>query len=77
MPILWLQKRKIGREANCLPLSIDALQSATCFLMSVALLSGLLMEYLFRLGWADYVATLVILGFVAREAAESYHETRS
>jgi len=74
MPYLWLEKRKIGRETRCLPLSIDALESATCFFMSLALLSGLLVEYFFGLWWADYVATLVILGFVAREGIESYRE---
>jgi divalent metal cation (Fe/Co/Zn/Cd) transporter len=75
MPYLWLRKRWIGREARCLPLSIDALESVACFLMAVALLGGLLAEWLLGLWWADYVATAVILAFVAREAIESYRET--
>jgi divalent metal cation (Fe/Co/Zn/Cd) transporter len=74
MPYLWLEKRKIGRETRCLPLSIDAVESATCFFMSLALLSGLLAEYFFGLWWADYLATAVILAFVAREGVESYRE---
>jgi len=74
MPYLWLQKRRIGRETRCLPLSIDAAESATCFFMSLALLLGLLAEYLFGLWWADYLATAVILLFVAREGTESYRE---
>lgn len=74
MPYLWLEKRKIGQETNCLSLSIDAVESATCFFMSVALLSGLLAEYFFGLWWADYLATAVILGFVAKEGIESYRE---
>lgn len=77
MPFLWHEKRKIGRETNCLPLSIDAVASATCLLMSVALLAGLLVEYVFRVGWADLAATFVILAFVAREALESAREARS
>jgi divalent metal cation (Fe/Co/Zn/Cd) transporter len=76
MPYLWLEKRRIGRETKCLPLSIDAVESATCFFMSLALLAGLLAEYLLGLWWADYVATAVILAFVAREGAESYRELR-
>ena len=76
MPYLWLAKRKIGRETNCLPLTIDAVESATCFFMSVALLGGLLAEYLLRVWWADYVAAAVILAFVAREAAEAYGEMK-
>ena len=37
-------------------------------------LGGLLAEYFFGFWWADYLATSVILAFVAREAIESYHE---
>ena len=76
MPYLWLEKRKIGRETRCLPLSIDAVESATCFFMAVALLGGLLVQYVFGLWWADYLATGIILAFVAREATEAYHELK-
>src|SRR5271157_2053905 len=75
MPVLWIQKRRIGREANCAPLSMDAVQSATCFLMSVALLGGLLANYVFGIGWMDYVATGVILAFVAKESMEALRIT--
>jgi len=74
MPYLWLEKRKVGQETNCLPLKIDAIESATCFFMSLALLGGLLAEYFLGWWWADYLAAAVILAFVAKEAAESYHE---
>ena len=74
MPYFWWEKRKIGRETRDLPLSIDAVESVTCLFMSIALLGGLLAEYFFGFWWADYVATAVILVFVAREASESYHE---
>ena len=74
MPYLWLEKRRIGKETRCLPLSIDAVESATCFFMSLALLSGLLAEYFLGLWWADYLATAAILVFVAREGVESYRE---
>ncbi|MDA4124561.1 MAG: cation transporter [Thaumarchaeota archaeon] len=74
MPYLWLQKSRIGRETRSLPLSMDAIESVTCFFMSIALLGGLVVEYLTGLWWVDYVATGVILAFVAREAVESYHE---
>ncbi len=76
MPYLWWQKRKIGKETRNLPLSIDAVESVTCLFMAVALLGGLLAEYFLGLWWADYLATGVILVFVAREALESYHELR-
>jgi divalent metal cation (Fe/Co/Zn/Cd) transporter len=42
--------------------------------MAAVLLGGLLAEYFLGLWWADYLATGVILVFVAREAIESYRE---
>jgi divalent metal cation (Fe/Co/Zn/Cd) transporter len=77
MPILWIEKRKIGKEANCLPLTIDAIESATCFFMSVALLGALLINYIFDVSWIDYVATAIILLFVAKEALESLSKVRA
>jgi divalent metal cation (Fe/Co/Zn/Cd) transporter len=74
MPYLWLEKSKIGKETRSLPLSVDAIESITCFFMSVALLGGLAVEYFSGLWWVDYLATGVILAFVAKEALESYHE---
>jgi divalent metal cation (Fe/Co/Zn/Cd) transporter len=77
MPYLYLEKRRIGEETLTPVLSMDAIESLTCFFMSVALLGGLLAEYYFHFWWADYVATLAILVFVAREAVESLHELRT
>lgn len=77
MPILWIQKKRIGRDGNILPLTIDAVESATCFFMSVALLGGLLLNYFAHVTWADYVATAIILGFVALEIRESLEERDS
>ena len=74
MPYLYIQKKRIGREIRSLPLSIDAIESVTCLFMALALLGGLLGEYFLGLWWADYLATGVILAFVAREAVESSHE---
>lgn len=76
MPILWLQKKKTGREANILSLTIDAVESATCFFMALALLGGLLVDYFLHMGWADYAATAVILGFVILEIRESIKESK-
>ena len=76
MPVLWFEKKNIGLAADCLPLTIDAAESATCFWMSVALLSGLVINYIWKFQWTDYLATFVILMFVAREAAESIGKVR-
>ncbi len=74
MPYLYIQKKRIGRETRSLSLSMDAIESITCIFMATALLGGLLAEYFLGLWWADYLATGVILSFVAREAVESYNE---
>ena len=74
MPYLYVQKKRIGRETRSLSLSMDAIESITCIFMATALLGGLLAEYFLGFWWADYLATGVILAFVAREAVESYHE---
>jgi len=76
MPFLWLRKKKIGADTRCLPLQIDGLESATCFLISLTLLGGLLAEFLFGFWWADYLATGAILAFVTGEALESYHKVQ-
>jgi hypothetical protein len=71
MPVLWFEKRRIGKMSNCLPLTIDATESATCFSMSAALLIGLVANFLWKLWWVDYAATLLILFFLAKEAREA------
>jgi hypothetical protein len=76
VPYFWYQKKRIGKEARCLPLSIDAVESKTCFLMSLALLGGLLAEFFFGFWWADYLATGIILILITKEAIESYKETK-
>jgi divalent metal cation (Fe/Co/Zn/Cd) transporter len=76
MPILWYQKKEIGAKTECLPLIIDSAESATCLFMSVALLAGLVVNYLLKVFWIDYLVTLIILIFVAREASEAIHDVR-
>lgn len=76
MPALWFEKKRIGIASNCLPLTIDATESATCFWMSSVLLSGLAINYALKVSWVDYVATFVILVFVAKEAVGSIREVR-
>ncbi len=69
-----MRRNAFGTTASCLPLTVDAAESATCFWMSAALLSGLVINYYLEVPWIDYAATLVILGFVDKEALESIRE---
>lgn len=72
MPYIWYQKKKISKEIQCLPLSVDAAESKVCFMMAVALLGSLLAEFFFGLWWANYLATAIILILIIGEAAEAY-----
>ncbi len=74
MPVLWKEKKRIGNDGNILPLTIDAVESATCFFMSTALLGGLLVNFFLHVTLADYIATAIILGFVVLEIRESVEE---
>jgi divalent metal cation (Fe/Co/Zn/Cd) transporter len=76
MPVLAIEKSRIGGRGNLLPLSIDAVESWTCFLMSLALLGGLSANYLWNFWWVDTVAACIILVFIVREALEALHEVR-
>jgi divalent metal cation (Fe/Co/Zn/Cd) transporter len=74
MPVLWLQKRSIGMKTGCRPILNDAVESATCLFMSIALLAGLTAVWFYGLWWADDVATIAILAFVVKEVREAYSE---
>jgi divalent metal cation (Fe/Co/Zn/Cd) transporter len=76
MPVLAIEKRRIGAKGNLTPLSIDAIESWTCFFMSIALLGGLLANYLWNAWWVDSVTACIILVFVLREALEALEEVR-
>jgi divalent metal cation (Fe/Co/Zn/Cd) transporter len=69
--IMWKKKSKIGKEINCTPLITDASESAICVLMAVTTLGGLLINYFFNIHWIDYVATGIMLLFIAKEAKEA------
>lgn len=76
MPVLAVEKERIGDKGNLLPLSIDAIESWTCFFMSIALLGGLLANYLWNFWWVDSAAACIILVFILREALEALEEVR-
>jgi divalent metal cation (Fe/Co/Zn/Cd) transporter len=76
MPTLWFEKKHIGVASQCCSLTIDSVESATCFWMSAALVSGLLLNYVWKIPWIDYLATFVILVFVTKEAFEAINEAR-
>lgn len=74
MPMLFLAKRRTGKKILSKSLIADSKQTLVCVFLSVALLIGLTLNYLFGLWWADPVASLVIVVFVIREGCRTYKE---
>ncbi len=70
MPFFWFEKRRLGRETNCAPLRIDAVESATCLSLSAVLLAGLLIQWLLHTYWVMYIALGLMLFLIGREALE-------
>ncbi len=67
--MLWLAraKRQTGEELGSRALIADAQQSYACWYLSMATLTGLALNALFGLWWADPVAALAIAVLLVRE----------
>ena len=67
MPALFIVKRRTARALNSPSLAADSRQTLACSMLSVALLLGLGLNYLFGFWQADPVAGLVVVGYLVRE----------
>ena len=67
MPLLAYLKFKTGKRMGLASLVADSKQTIICSLLSIALLIGLGLNYLWGLWWADPAAALVIVFFIIRE----------
>ena len=70
MPILYVMKYRTGVELDSRSLIADSKETLACLFLSVSLLIGLGMNYLFGLWWADPAVGLVIVFFLVREGLE-------
>ena len=70
MPLLARAKRKVGSALSSAAMHADARQADFCTWLSAILLSGLLLNALLGLWWADPVAGLVMVPIIAREGIE-------
>ncbi len=70
MPILGLQKRKIGIKLNLKSLIADAKETFVCSTLSVALLLGLAGRYFFNFWYTDPIVGLIIVVYLVREGKE-------
>src|SRR5579885_1383389 len=74
MPLLWQSKLRIAKRIGSAALKADAACSVTCAYMSLTLLLGLLLNAFFGWWWADPLAALALVYFIAREGREALHE---
>ena len=70
MPLLARAKRKVGSALSSAAMHADARQADFCTWLSAILLSGLLLNALLGLWWADPVAGLLMVPIIAREGIE-------
>ncbi len=77
MPVLWQSKLRVAKRIGSAALKADAACSVTCAYMSLTLLAGLLLNRTFGWWWADPLAGLALVYFLAREGREALHEART
>lgn len=76
MPVLSYQKHKTGKQIQSEALIADSKETLACFFLSLALLLGLGLNYIFGFWQADAIAGLIIVFFVLREGYEIWQESR-
>ena len=77
MPVLFFMKYRIGKSIDSRSLVADSKQTLACCFMSIALLLGLGLNYIYGIWWADPVAGLIIVVFLMREGYEILKEGRA
>ena len=75
MPVLTWHKYKTGKQINSQALVADSRETLACAFLSVALLLGLGLNYLFGFWQADPIAGLIIVVFLFREGREVLSES--
>ena len=74
MPILFYLKFKTGKSIGSKSLLADSKQTLVCLFMSISLLIGLCLNYLFGFWQADPIVGLIIVAFLFREGYEIIFE---
>jgi len=77
MPLLFVMKRRTAVALGSASLMVDSQQTLACILLSLSLLAGVGLNYLFGLWQADPIAGLVIVVFLAKEGWEALREGKA
>ncbi len=76
MPVLFYLKYRTGEAMGSASLMADSKQTLACAMLSVALLIGLGLNYLYGVWQADPVIGLVIVALLSREGYHTLKEER-
>ncbi|MDI6853842.1 MAG: cation transporter [Deltaproteobacteria bacterium] len=76
MPALFYYKYSLGRSLGSASLMADSKQTLACALLSLALLVGLGLNYLYGVWQADPVIGLLIVVLLVREGCEALKEEK-
>ena len=71
MPVVFYMKYKLGKSVGSRGLVADSKQTLACCYLSLSLLAGLGLNYLYGIWWADPAAGLVIVAFLFKEGLEA------
>lgn len=71
MPLLARAKRRVARGLNSGAMQADSRQTDICAYLSAILLGGLLLNAALGWWWADPVAALIMVPFIAHEGIEA------
>lgn len=74
MPLLFYAKYRTALSINSRSLAADSKQTLACMFLSVALLGGLGLNYVYGFWQADPLVGLVIVAFLIREGATTLKE---
>lgn len=77
MPVLAYAKYSAGKKLASRALVADSKQTVVCSMLSVALVVGLSLNYIYGIWWADPVSALVIVAFIVREGVETLSEEKT
>ncbi len=74
MPFIAWQKYKTGKQINSIALVADSKETLVCASLSIALLIGLGLNYLFGFWQADPIVGILIVIFLFKEGWELWNE---
>lgn len=76
MPVLFYMKYRIGKSIGSRSLVAGSKQTLACVFLSVALLVGLGLNYLYGLWQADSIVGLIIVAFLIKEGYSTLKEEK-